>query len=94
MGCAQVVNNTNEIYEPIIERQSSKRTTLKHTTSCKDSPTIFPLNLPDGFGRYKKNPRNTISMIKLRNTMRIEIQLDSSKNTILKRRTTSTLISK
>ncbi|CAD8113797.1 unnamed protein product [Paramecium sonneborni] len=92
MGCAQVVNHSNEIFEPIIERRSSKKTTAKNTTSCHDSPIIFPLNLPDGFGKYKKNPRNTMSKTKLRNTMRIEIQLDSSKNTILQRRTISPLV--
>ncbi|CAK59893.1 unnamed protein product (macronuclear) [Paramecium tetraurelia] len=92
MGCAQVVNTTHEIYEPIIERNSSKRTTSKNATTCQDSPIIFPLNLPDGFGKYKKNPRNTGRRTKLRNTMRIEIQLDSSKNTILQRRTTSALV--
>ncbi|CAD8200281.1 unnamed protein product [Paramecium octaurelia] len=92
MGCAQVVNRTSEIYEPIIERKSSQRATSKQNTSCQDSPIIFPLNLPNGFGRYKKNQRNALSKIKLRNAMRIEMQLDCSKNTILKRRAISPLI--
>ncbi|CAD8095630.1 unnamed protein product [Paramecium primaurelia] len=92
MGCAQVVNHSNEIQEPIFERKSSKRTTSKQNTSCQDSPIIFPLNLPDGFGKYKKNRQNTMSKTKLRNAMRIEIQLDTSKNTILQRRTISPLV--
>lgn len=87
-----MINSKNEIYEPIIETKSSKRTTSKYNTSCQDSPIIFPLNLPDGFGRYKRNRKNTLSKTKLRNTMRIEIELDSSKNTILQRRTISTLV--
>ncbi|CAK91924.1 unnamed protein product (macronuclear) [Paramecium tetraurelia] len=95
MGCAQIVNHTSEICEPLIERKSTKRVTSKQNTSFQDSPIIFPLNLPNGFGRYKqnqRNQRNALSKTKLRNALRIEMQLDSSKNTILKRRAISPLV--
>ncbi|CAD8068306.1 unnamed protein product [Paramecium sonneborni] len=88
MGCAQVVNHSQEVYQPSqLERKQSKKTTMELTKNDYDSPIIFPLTMPLGFGKYRKSQRNSTGM-KLKNTMNVEISLDSSKNTILKRRTT------
>ncbi|CAK73851.1 unnamed protein product (macronuclear) [Paramecium tetraurelia] len=86
MGCAQIVNHTQEVHQPQLQRNQSKKTTLEQTKNDYDSPIIFPLTFPEGFGRYRKQQRN--STVKLKNTMKVEISLDSSRNTILKRRTT------
>ncbi|CAD8165011.1 unnamed protein product [Paramecium octaurelia] len=86
MGCAQIVNHTQEVHQPRLQRNQSKKTTLEQTKNDYDSPIIFPLTFPEGFGKYRKQQRN--STVKLKNTMKVEISLDSSRNTILKRRTT------
>ncbi|CAD8064311.1 unnamed protein product [Paramecium primaurelia] len=87
MGCAQIVNHTQEVYQPRLERNQSKKTTIEQIKNDYDSPIIFPLTFPEGFGKYRKQQRNSTGL-KLKNTMKVEISLDSSKNTILKRRTT------